>query len=364
MFTTLTAPEKNSLRYDALTGVRALAAFLVFLHHNNHFPRSFFVHSLVNEFHTGVTIFFVLSGFLIAHRYMDLPGFHFRTYMVNRLARIYPVFFLLTVLTFWLKDGLSSNLVLLVLNLTFLKGFSEEFIRSGIWQAWSLSVEASFYLLAPVFFLLIRFRQHFLWFLPLIMVCLGLALVMLFSGLGPHGFFASFHFMLIYTFFGRSCEFFSGIGLAVLMKKGFSVNGKLSTYAGLAGICLCIFLISLFGNETESGIIHPAGIILNTLILPLIGIGPLFYGLIREKTIVSNILGSRPFVLLGKSSYVFYLLHAGTIQSLFPAFCPEHKLLSFILHFLLLNVLSILIFTLIEEPLNNFIRRLNAGFRK
>ena len=56
----------------ALTGVRALAAYLVFLHHFNPFqPQGVtqFLHRIVLEFHIGVPIFFVLSGFLITLRY-------------------------------------------------------------------------------------------------------------------------------------------------------------------------------------------------------------------------------------------------------------------------------------------------------
>jgi peptidoglycan/LPS O-acetylase OafA/YrhL len=87
----------------ALTGVRAMAAFLVFISHfhyifDENIPH--FVQRFFQEFHIGVTIFFVLSGFLIAFRYYDnfsLSKDWFKQYLKNRVARIYPMYFLLTI---------------------------------------------------------------------------------------------------------------------------------------------------------------------------------------------------------------------------------------------------------------------------
>lgn len=108
------AIDKNYL--PALTGVRAIAAWMVFIHHFNPLSNATnhriaadwapeFLFRFFNEFHVGVTIFFVLSGFLICFRYYD--NFHFtsvwfRKYLKNRVARIYPMYFLLTLLTFFL----------------------------------------------------------------------------------------------------------------------------------------------------------------------------------------------------------------------------------------------------------------------
>ena len=56
--------------FPALTGIRAVAAFMVYIHHRNPFDEVFFgkkIHDFFGEFHVGVTIFFVLSGFLITY---------------------------------------------------------------------------------------------------------------------------------------------------------------------------------------------------------------------------------------------------------------------------------------------------------
>src|SRR5690606_34174966 len=85
----------NEKYFKPLTGVRAIAAFMVYLHHfnpitqNNNFK---YPYLFINEFHVGVTLFFVLSGFLIAYRYSEMNNFSFKNYFVNRFARIYPMY--------------------------------------------------------------------------------------------------------------------------------------------------------------------------------------------------------------------------------------------------------------------------------
>ena len=100
--------------FPALTGLRAVAAAMVVLHHFNPINPARFgwrVHGLVAELHIGVTVFFVLSGFLIGYRYVGGSPVALRTYFANRFARIYPMYFLLTTVTFVLVYGrtLVSN---------------------------------------------------------------------------------------------------------------------------------------------------------------------------------------------------------------------------------------------------------------
>ena len=104
--------------YPALTGVRAIAAYMVFIHHNDIFKENIFgklIHDFFTEFHVGVTIFFVLSGFLICNRYFEDENFNFKNYFVKRLARIYPMYFILTTITFIISK-FSTNLFSLILR--------------------------------------------------------------------------------------------------------------------------------------------------------------------------------------------------------------------------------------------------------
>ena len=95
----------------ALTGYRAIAAWMIFVLHffpfNNPLAPEF-LKSFIREWHIGVDLFFVLSGFLITFRYFDQNPLNLKKYLVNRIARIYPMYFLVTLgvfLVFFLQNG-------------------------------------------------------------------------------------------------------------------------------------------------------------------------------------------------------------------------------------------------------------------
>ena len=76
MTTEATLNANSKIRFSALTGVRFLAVCLVFIYHNRKYWRANLhpeLIRLINEFHVGVSLFFVLSGFLIAYTYQDKP---------------------------------------------------------------------------------------------------------------------------------------------------------------------------------------------------------------------------------------------------------------------------------------------------
>jgi peptidoglycan/LPS O-acetylase OafA/YrhL len=355
------ALEKNDRYFRPLTGVRAIAAYMVYLHHLNPLPKEYknqFIYNFLQELHIGVTLFFVLSGFLIAYRYSEKINFSFRKYLVNRVARIYPMYFILTTLTFIVLAQKNSGinfqfLILYILNIGFIRGFFESFKFSGIAQGWSLTVEETFYFLAPVLFFFINKSKRYLFILPVVFICSGIGLVLIFSRINFYGFFSSFEFLFNYTFFGRCLEFFIGITLALVYKNQFAKKKvKHCTLFGLIGIIVSIVLIAYLKGDYDYGIRHPIGKIINTLILPILGIAPFYYGLLNEDTIFSKILGSNLFVLLGKSSYIFYLIHIGIFSTFLHQYTKNYLFI-----FIAINSLSILLFKFIEEPLNNYIRK-------
>ncbi|WP_374226272.1 acyltransferase family protein [Flavobacterium oreochromis] len=99
-------------------------------------------------------IILFLSGFLIANRYFDEKVI-WKSYFINRFARIYPSFFILTTLTFLYTSYKTNvfNAEIYLSNITFIKGFFNNLKFTGIAQSWSLTVEEFFYLLAPFFLL-------------------------------------------------------------------------------------------------------------------------------------------------------------------------------------------------------------------
>ena len=317
----------------------------------------------MNEMYMGVGFFFVLSGFLIAYNYLDTAAIDLRfykKYMVRRIARIYPVYFTITTAYFvywYLNNNVGKYFYeVYILNITFLKGFSTKTWFSGIYQGWSLTVEETFYILAPVIFFLIRRKFFFTQVLALIGI--GCLLVLTFKIFPFEGFFSGFHFLFVGTFFGRCFEFFAGIALAIAVKKGALPNrsrGMMYTLVGLAGIFFCLVLmknIAVYFNVAHAAS-HPLGLVVHNFVLPVFAI-MFYYGLIAERTLIQRVFASNFVVLLGKSSYVFYLIHAGLIASLITTYVSTNIFLVFIA----VQLLSILLYYSFELPANKFIRRL------
>ncbi|RFP63341.1 acyltransferase [Hymenobacter lapidiphilus] len=151
--------------FPALTGIRALAAYTVFLTHYNPFAEASWLGLLLREGNSGVTVFFVLSGFLIATRYgqrVEMRREWIVDYFRNRFARIYPVYFLVTLATFvvlylrpdydligrWAGYTTQDMVLVAGLNFTLTKAFFYPFVFTGIAQGWTLTVEECFYALA------------------------------------------------------------------------------------------------------------------------------------------------------------------------------------------------------------------------
>ncbi len=356
----------------ALTGVRTLAVVLVYLHHYNLFPKQVeYKFLFLKELHVGVTFFFVLSGFLIALRYfekVELNQKWLKNYFFNRFARIYPFFFLLTTATYLFRffenpiNGFSTFHY--ILSITFLKGFANIYKFIEISQGWSLTVEECFYFSAPFFFILITKNKHYLWLIPLFLFGLGAFLTFLFKkNIFPIDYWGDWRFFVGYTFLGRCVEFFVGIYLARLfLQQNENQNKTYYTYLGIIMVILFIIGLAIIKIQTgeDFGIRHPFGMLINNILLPIFGIAIFFWGLLTEKTSIRTFLENPIMELLGKSSYILYLIHLGFIYDFLKSLIPEFRfmIVKYLIIFSLLNLIAIFLFKIVEEPLNRGLRKL------
>jgi peptidoglycan/LPS O-acetylase OafA/YrhL len=379
----------------ALTGLRAIAAYMVFWHH--YLPpggQPGVLTRILAEGHIGVTIFFVLSGFLIAYRYqasLSSSRTMLVQYLWNRAARIYPLYFAILVVTLLVEGG--GGFWHWLLQITLLKGFFDDYKFTGISQAWSLTVEETFYLLAPLVFLLIR--RHGMLAALLAAYAVGAACLVVGVHLDWHGLMGNFRFVALYTFFGRAFEFLIGVWLAMRLdrtpgtrraghntgivskwgqapriKRPFAafihvcsepvpiLRRCRNTYLGFGGILAVAWVLySLRRPDYALGLFHPAGMVLNNFVLPL-AVVALLRGLIEEDTYLRRLLSTPLAGLLGKSSYAFYLLHLGVVASLI-----RHSVHGTTMTFLLLNVVAVLAYKGFEEPVNRWLRSLVSANR-
>lgn len=317
----------------ALTGVRALAAFAVYLHH---FPPPALVPPLLaKEGYIGVSVFFVLSGAVIAYTYAAAArpdAAWLWGYWRRRFARIWPVYALLTVWTIaatgyrdWLGIGL---------NLTLTKAFSDHYKFSLIAQGWTLTVEECFYLLAPVLFIALQRRMW--WLLALVVV-------------GPFaaGQWWASRLISVYTYPGRCVEFLIGVALGLAipwLRTVWRPPVGVLTYVGaalFAGLVTALALVDPAGY----GIYTASGLQIHNYALP-IATGVTLAGLALEHTVVAALLGSPIGVLLGRASYAFYLIHLGVVRDRLAPYASGYWSMVG-----LLIVASVLIHLAVEEPL-------------
>ncbi len=344
----------------ALTGIRFFAALMVFFHHIPPFTLEnspLFLTKFINELYVGVTMFFILSGFIITYKYLLKEKFDYREYLWKRFTRIYPLYFLLTIFTFvttawYFKDFTSKQFFELLMNLTLLKGFFSNYIFTGIPQAWTLTVEECFYLTSPILaFILFKNIYKRIITLTFSIILIGCVIGYLGQILKLDTLLPSFKFLLNFSFFGRIFEFLLGMILAKFYVQQKKFNVRHCTSIGILGIILSIYVLSLIANSPGTGDNHWIGILINNLILPIVGIAPFYWGLLNEKTWIQNFLSAKPLQILGKSSYAFYLIHVSVFQEFIHI-----RFSSVILLFIMLYLSSILLYYLVENPLKYFLR--------
>jgi peptidoglycan/LPS O-acetylase OafA/YrhL len=351
----------SNVRFNALTGFRAIAAILVFVYHNRKYWRDSIHPELlrfINEFHVGVSLFFVLSGFLIAYTYEHKPSSNlksFSSYILLRMARILPLYWL--ILTAYYLDPEYGKYKFSLLTYSLAHGFSNVHNLDAIAQAWSLTVEMTFYFLAPFLFLLLR--KNIVWLI------FSLSLIFIVSWLtgeiwyklnkNPEQYFYPLNFVSGATFSGRSFEFFIGMILAHTLKNRYlntfwQFNKK--TYIGFFGIFVITYIVGLFQvDKFHHGVDHIVGYLIHMYILPIFT-AVFIAGLISEKNLLVNFLSSKPMVILGEASFAFYLIHISYVNLKI-----KQLWLGFDRNFILLWVVSILLYFLFEKPVYNFIKK-------
>jgi peptidoglycan/LPS O-acetylase OafA/YrhL len=219
--------------------LRLLAAMLVFGFHYFHyyaggwqpFPQHPWF-GLLTEGHTGVSLFFVLSGFIFMTIALSGGEIRYRTFLRNRVLRIAPLFLVVFVVAVSVgrdRFEVSDLLYLLVTNIGD-PPTSWHFITG---PSWSISIEFAFYLVFP--FLALFVREHGSAYLVKLVAML---LVVKIAGyLATEN---STH-MLYSTLIGRFDQFLIGMLAAI----AFRSNADRLRRAGYASLGLAVALVVL-----------------------------------------------------------------------------------------------------------------------
>lgn len=354
----MSTDQSKVTHYKALTGIRAIAAMMIFVYHNRKYwkddvPPELF--RLFNEFNLGVQLFFVLSGFLIAKSYGSKPLQSFgsyRSYFAQRVMRIMPLYWLL--LTLYYIDPRFGKYHFSLTHYLLLQGFSSTRSLDAIAQSWSLTVEMTFYAFAPLLMLLLQ--KHLKYLMLFLVGLLGSTLLLgsIWTGYigNPDGYLAPAHFVVMSTFAGQSLLFAAGMFLAQYpdLWKRLPV-GNYATLLGTLGFVLTLYAIGLFQqSRVDHGTQHWQGQLLFFIVLPVF-ILLLFHGLMTERTYGQRFLSSKVMVLLGNASFAFYLVHISYVNLKLKSwvFFPDRN-------FVLLWLVAIALYYGFEKPIYDWYR--------
>jgi peptidoglycan/LPS O-acetylase OafA/YrhL len=150
-----------SKRNSALDSLRGLSTILIVVYHISFVSGYTVAHAnssgaYIDRLNIGVAIFFVLSGFLIfrpfAHSLIHgSPLPKTRNYYLKRAARILPGYWLALFVLAGLDALTIVNTSGFIRNVFIVHSFTEHNVFTGIRQAWTLTVEMSFYVVVPAF---------------------------------------------------------------------------------------------------------------------------------------------------------------------------------------------------------------------
>ena len=287
----------------------------------------------------GVDIFFVISGFIM----MYVTENNQKNFLIKRIIRIVPLYWILTLGVFSiaifypdLLNNTTANFEHLIKSLFFIP-----FDKNGsghfpiLFLGWTLNFEIIFYILFSISLIFSKKNK-------LILSSVFIVLFLLFNSFLSDKYFISASYF-DFIFF----EFIFGMTAFVIWKK-FKNKIPLNLFNHL------IFLLFLF---------------LTTFILNYfyairsISYGvPAFILLIYFLFFLNDKRFPKIFVTLGDASYCIYLLHPYIVQSFYKIFeIGKHGLIieSFftMIITILVCLISILIYKLIELPINISLRK-------
>ncbi len=353
-------------RVESLTGLRFFLAFFVFLSHvmKYFFGESYGIWDGLGTL--GVSMFFVLSGFVLFINYIDpheMKAIDFKGFYIARVARIYPAFLATLILAIPLELGSWSKPLFwesLALNVTMMHSFFSESVFSFNNVGWTIGVEVLFYALFPFIASALFMTARPLRTVMIAALCWFLLWVCVQTWL-PDSYFATQFYPL-----NRLMEFVGGMvtGYVFLRYPAMLPNVLARPkYVGLLAFSVLALLVVM-----PLGLPRLPNMLFLLYLLPTM----LLYYLLAVAEFRSRVriplLCTGWMVLGGEISYAFYLAHNLILRyarNAMDAFLPQHFMLP-VYHDLrvMVSVLSLMltlgtaygIYRWVEAPMRQWLR--------
>ncbi|MFZ0717887.1 acyltransferase family protein [Mycobacterium sp.] len=306
-------------RIESLTGLRWCAALAVFLSHNVPGGRTPpIISTFFSSGYIGVTLFFVLSGFVLTVTYGDVIAERRKAgiwnYAVARMARVMPLYWLilLFVVVVWVSFSPAATTAGLWWHFLAIQAWTGDVKLAYSWNSpgWSVGVELFLYAMFPLLVLLagVLTSTRKVITVACFVVAAMATLVILFHLTGndklPLSDPASAHRWIYRSPLMRLGDFTLGICGALIYARERSRACLIKT-APLVAVAMSLLIMGLMMvpqllNSSPSYdlayAVPGAVLILSLALSPHRGI--------------ARFLGSVTLVALGELSYAFYLIHA------------------------------------------------------
>lgn len=157
---TAVPPEQLHRAYPGLNGLRAAGAIMVVATHSAFDTGRImdgWTGAILARFNFGVTIFFVLSGFLLSRpfflrAFQERPAPSTAHYLWKRALRVLPLYWAVVLAVMATEPdnrGVVST-TMWVRNLTLTQLYWPDLLPTGLTQMWSLVTEVAFYVVLPM----------------------------------------------------------------------------------------------------------------------------------------------------------------------------------------------------------------------
>lgn len=344
------------MRIEQLTFTRFIAAISIVIFHygqNSFLFNNQYLSFIFKQANIGVSYFFILSGFVMTIVYYPKKELSIKQFLVNRVARIYPLYIFAIILILFIKLFRLVDFKELTLNIFMIQSWFPKMALTLNYPGWSLSVELFFYLcFIPIINFIKNKRISTIAFIILLFWFISQVIYHhLFIGSNEFLFYSARDIKYLPIF--HLNEFLIGIFTGLLFLK--SMKKKL-LHSNNTIIIILLLLLVLFLK-------YPLGFNYHNGLLAAI-FAPLIFFISKSSGKMSSFFSNKIFIFLGEISYGIYLLQypvwkaMGKIEKYFDIINEySDNTIFFLLKLFILILLSSLTYKYIETPMRKLIRR-------
>lgn len=323
-----------------LTGLRALAALMVFAGHASK-------DGLLPEFlgisysMQGVFLFFVLSGYLLGQLYLnrEFNTTSLKNYLSARAGRVFPLYLLIVIAAF-----IISNFIYNDFHYDFrdpVKFLLAIFFINTPHELWTVPIEVQFYACFILFWFFYSKEKKNLFILialPFLILLPSIIFLKLYHRIP--------HVMPTYSLF-----FFTGVLFSILKSKGKLEIIKNKIPSLFSWLILLLFILNLSGIRKLMGVTdtHASHNIYSLVILAI------FFVMVISKPDDFILLRLKPVIFIGEISYGFYLIHRPIMKIFLINDWPSSVII--LSSFAATILISYILFKTLEVPSRKFITR-------